>query len=380
MTIESGTSTVVVHRARIVRVGDTVGPGRAGLMRRAAHPPARLPGAPGGLGAGRRGRRTRCGGWWTTCSRRWTPPRASAWPPTRSGVALRVAVVDAEGDALRDDQPASSSRPPARRPHGGGLPLAFPRSTREVTRPERIVLEAIGRDGPALPHGGERARGPRHPARDRPPRRHPLPRPPEPDEAAAARREVPPRAQGRRRATSGRSRGPPAGRPDAHRLLRDPGVRGALARRAPPWRARSVGRGDPAGPAPRPLPLRRWCRRPSRTRPSPPGSKSCSPNARVGDLFAATLRHTGARPRRRGRRTGTSSGPRSSRSPPRGMINVHASLLPALARRRADPGRHPARRSSHRRQHHADGGGARQRAGVLSGASCPSAPRTPRAR
>ncbi len=48
--------------------------------------------------------------------------------------------------------------------------------------------------------------------------------------------------------------------------------------------------------------------------------------------------------------------------PPRGLINVHASLLPALARRRADPPGGHGRRRRDRRHHHARRQGARRRA------------------
>ena len=111
------------------------------------------------------------------------------------GVARRVAVVNADEHRFAMINPViveSEGRDTAEE----GC-LSIPDIFADVTRPERVVLEALDGDGQPLPAGSDRPQGPRHPARDRPPRRHPLPRPPGPDQAEDAAGPVEEGAQGR---------------------------------------------------------------------------------------------------------------------------------------------------------------------------------------
>ena len=99
--------------------------------------PARLAGAPGGAPSRWTSSTTRSGGSSTTCSRRCTRPRGWGSRPTRSGVAIRVAVVDAEGTRLVLMNPRD--RRGVRQGDGrGGLPVdSRPLRRRHPARPGR---------------------------------------------------------------------------------------------------------------------------------------------------------------------------------------------------------------------------------------------------
>ena len=224
--------------------------------------------------------------------------------------------------------------------------LSIPEIYGDVTRPERIVIEAVGPGRQPLPSRGHRAQGPRHPARDRPSRRYPLPRPPESGAAADAAREVPARAQGRQRVIPKRCSRRPRGRSDADRLLRHAGVRGRLAPRPPARAVHRRRRRHPARPPAGPLPLHARRRRRSRRSPSPKGCRCCSrpapsatssspPSAASSPISASSWP------------TGTSSGPRCSTCRRAGM-HQRARVAPAPIS--AAPPRSSMRSSRERRE------------------------------
>ena len=239
------------------------------------------------------------------------------------GVARRVAVVDADGDRFAMIDPVIVEAEGRCTAEEGCL--SIPEIYGDVTRPERVVLEATGPGGEPLPEGGDRPQGPRHPARDRSPRRHPLPRPPEP--ASSGRCSSPAGAGSTRTtpATPRRSRRRLPGRSDADRLLRDPGVRGPVAAGAAARALHRGRRGHPAG-QPQAGPAPSWSRPPSSRGPAarnsgaPAGAprrrSSSSPASGGSSPTSASWWRTGTSPARR------------APALPRGMINVHASLLP----------------------------------------------------
>ena len=141
-----------------------------------------------------------------------------------------------------------------------------------------------------------------------------------------------------------------------------------------------VGRGHPAGQAAGPLAHRRSSRRRSRRRRRPPGIPVLQPDPPAGRRLSRRPPPPRARPRRRRRLRPYPPARGARRCPALGMINVHASLLPRW--RGAAPIQHAilAGDRGDRHQHHADGGGPRQRPGAAPGRDARSATTRPPAR
>ena len=107
------------------------------------------------------------------------------------GVARRVAVVDADGDRFAMIDPVIVEAEGRATAEEGCL--SIPEIYGDVTRPERVVLEAMDEQGTRLPERGHGSQGPCYSARDRSPRRHPLSRSSEPAQAPDAARALAPR-------------------------------------------------------------------------------------------------------------------------------------------------------------------------------------------
>ena len=110
------------------------------------------------------------------------------------GVARRVAVVDAEGDRFVMIDPVIVETEGRATAEEGCL--SIPDIYGDVTRPERVVLEALDENGSPLPERGYGTGRAGHPARDRSSRRHPLSRSPQSDQAADAALPLAPGTQG----------------------------------------------------------------------------------------------------------------------------------------------------------------------------------------
>ena len=154
------------------------------------------------------------------------------------GVARRVAVVDADGDRFVMIDPVIIETEGRATAEEGCL--SIPDIYGDVTRPERVVIEALDQEGSRYRKEATGLKAPGHPARDRSSRRHPFSRPSEPDQAADAALPLAPGAQGRQRATPRRSRRRLPGPSDEDRLLRNTGLRRRVACRrccttASPW-------------------------------------------------------------------------------------------------------------------------------------------------
>ena len=196
VTVESGTATVVVERSRIVRVGSSHRAGcAAGMSLLSLH----LLGSPVLRQHSAEVKtvddevRRLVADLFETMD----AAQGVGLAANQVGVARRVAVVDADGDRFAMIDPTIIETEGRATAEEGCL--SIPEIYGDVTRPERVVIEALDQEGQPLSEGGDRAQGARHPARDRPPRRHPLPRPSQPDQAADASRPLAPGAQGRHR-------------------------------------------------------------------------------------------------------------------------------------------------------------------------------------
>ena len=87
---------------------------------------------------------TKSAGWWRTCSRRWMPRRVSGWRPTRWGCPPGGGGGCGRRPFRHDRSPHCRDRRRATAEEGC---LSIPDIYGDVTRPERVVIEALDESG-----------------------------------------------------------------------------------------------------------------------------------------------------------------------------------------------------------------------------------------